>query len=926
MTHSSATASRNPAVSWRQRIGLAAVFWLVATVSGCGATAGGKGANLGAPDADSSGSAADFFIVDCLLPGQLRQLGGSFTYLTQRRPIKTSQSDCEIRGGEYVAYDRADYSTALRIWLPLAQSGDATAQSYVGEIYEKGLGLDSDYALAAHWYQQAAAQGLSRAQINLGNLYEKGLGVPQDKQRALNLYRSASGLGADHLLYASTLRAGYVPRQQYDTVHSELLSQRQRADELRRKLERVDGELDRRAASLRAAEEELAAIQDKLERARAAPARAGSNDATPQASPEAPQQLAAVHEMESYQRELESQLAQLRRQNSELSGSRVALVEKLTRNEQAADRYRQQIGQLEQQVAESRRAVNRAQSELAAVADKLAREREQYRESTPGPELVALQREVEAKDAALREAENTLAALETDNLARQRQLSETLAALDETSERLAAAEEHYKREKTSLDVLLAEREQELEEVRHQLLLSQASMQMQRAGSEEALAQQAQAHERALGAQQAEIQRLTTELAAQRELVESRQQQVARLEREAGSYRSELAVHDPIAIGGDGAQYAALERDGPSIEIIEPPVVLVRSQATVGLRTFQGDRQVIGKVFAPAGLLSLSVNGATPQLTENNLFRATVPLTKDPTPVEVVLVDREGRRAAVSFSFIDHAADRAAGTPQPIPAKSRFGKLEKPSTPLGDYHALVIGNNEYRHFSTLVTAVNDARDTEEILRKKYRFKTKLLLNADRYAILAALNELRETLDENDNLLIYYAGHGKLDESQELGYWLPVDAEQDNNINWISNKAITDILNVIPAKHILVVADSCYAGTLTQTPIARIQADVPDDVRAEWMQVMAATRARITLTSGGLGPVLDGGGGRHSVFARAFLDALRSNNDGVLEGYALYSRVLEAMAAQASPLAQPQVPQYAPIHLAGHESGEFFFSAI
>ena len=90
-------------------------------------------------------------------------------------------------------------------------------------------------------------------------------------------------------------------------------------------------------------------------------------------------------------------------------------------------------------------------------------------------------------------------------------------------------------------------------------------------------------------------------------------------------------------------------------------------------------------------------------------------------------------------------------------------------------------------------------------------------------------------------------------------------------------------------------------------------------------MAATRARITLTSGGLGPVLDGGGGRHSLFAKAFLDALRSN-EGVLEGYALYSRVLTAMAAQSSPLAQPQVPQYAPIHLAGHESGEFFFNPI
>jgi hypothetical protein len=88
-------------------------------------------------------------------------------------------------------------------------------------------------------------------------------------------------------------------------------------------------------------------------------------------------------------------------------------------------------------------------------------------------------------------------------------------------------------------------------------------------------------------------------------------------------------------------------------------------------------------------------------------------------------------------------------------------------------------------------------------------------------------------------------------------------------------------------------------------------------------MAETRARITLTSGGVEPVLDGGGGRNSVFAKAFLGALR-NNDQILEGYTLYSRVLEVMALQSSPLDQPQTPLYAPIHLAGHESGEFFFS--
>lgn len=70
-------------------------------------------------------------------------------YLTARRPIKTTAGDCEIRGGEYVAYDRANYASALKVWLPQAQQGDAEAQVIVGEIYEKGLGGLADPALAA---------------------------------------------------------------------------------------------------------------------------------------------------------------------------------------------------------------------------------------------------------------------------------------------------------------------------------------------------------------------------------------------------------------------------------------------------------------------------------------------------------------------------------------------------------------------------------------------------------------------------------------------------------------------------------------------------------------------------------------------------------------------------------------------------------
>jgi len=130
----------------------AATIGAVALLTGCASqeTAAPSAATAQAQSAPAK--ADDFLVVDCLLPGQVRKLGQQFTYLAPRRAIKTSARDCEIRGGEYVAYDRANYATALKVWLPQAEQGDAAAQTYVGEIFEKGLGVAPDYSAAAVWY------------------------------------------------------------------------------------------------------------------------------------------------------------------------------------------------------------------------------------------------------------------------------------------------------------------------------------------------------------------------------------------------------------------------------------------------------------------------------------------------------------------------------------------------------------------------------------------------------------------------------------------------------------------------------------------------------------------------------------------------------------------------------------------------------
>lgn len=243
---------------------------------------------------------------------------------------------------------------------------------------------------------------------------------------------------------------------------------------------------------------------------------------------------------------------------------------------------------------------------------------------------------------------------------------------------------------------------------------------------------------------------------------------------------------------------------------------------------------------------------------------------------------------------------------------------------GSYHALVIGNNDYRYGPKLSMAVNDAQEVADVLRTKYGFRTTLLVNADRYQLLSAINRMREELTEKDNLLIYYAGHGTLDEVNDRGYWLPVDAELQSNANWIPSWQVTDLMNAMSAGQIMLVADSCFSGTLTTASIPTLDSGANEAETDQWYQKMATRHVRVVLTSGGVKPVLDGGGGQHSVFAAAFLEALRANT-GVLEGQTLAQEVAGKVTVAARRMNFDQKPLYAPIRYAGHETGDFFFVA-
>lgn len=525
----------------------ALIALIVTTLAGCGGQV--REVDPSAPEMEGYRHVEDMYVVDCLLPGEVRQMGRS-TYLSPRKPVKTTARDCRIRGGEYVAYSRADQSSALRVWRGRAEEGDPEAQVIVGEIFEKGMGVEPDYRKAVEWYRKAAEQGNERARTNLGYMYEQGLGVEQDLVTAMEWYRKASGDTQGELMLASKAQ------EKIEVLRAQLEEERKRA--------------------------------------------------------------------QSQQRALKDQIEQLRQRLENQQGSR------------------------------------EDQSE----------------------QIQALQ-----------------------------------SLLEETNERLA--------EKT--------------------------------------------------------ERLNQ------------------------------------------------------------------------LRNVDTESSTITRGGSPEGPISMR----------------------------------------------DHN--------------------------FGSYHALVVGLERYEHWDNLASPHEDAREIASLLSENYGFSTTVILDASAQDILSTLNDLREEIGKNDNVLIYFAGHGQLrkavaEESQH-GYWLPVNAQRDRTTFWLPNSQINEQLALLPARSVLVVADSCYAGAMSTDPASMLLGD-SGELSDRLIELGLERRARYILSSGGLHPVLDQGEGEHSLFANAMIDVLKSG-DGILREQDLFRRVSDRVAERAERLGFEQRPELRPIRAAGHNPGGSFF---
>ena len=184
-----------------------------------------------------------------------------------------------------------------------------------------------------------------------------------------------------------------------------------------------------------------------------------------------------------------------------------------------------------------------------------------------------------------------------------------------------------------------------------------------------------------------------------------------------------------------------------------------------------------------------------------------------------------------------------------------------------YYALIIGNNDYDNLGDLDNAINDAIDLEKVLNKKYGFETTLLTDSKKDETLDAIINFTQNRDKNDNILIYYAGHGQLVKKQKRGYWLPTDSGPKLDSKWLSNNSVKDLILSTEAKHVLLIIDSCFSGSLTRSNGYNKSVE---KLTQNEIERLAGKKTRLVITSGGNEDVVDGiGGSENSVFAEPLI---------------------------------------------------------
>lgn len=338
---------------------------------------------------------------------------------------------------------------------------------------------------------------------------------------------------------------------------------------------------------------------------------------------------------------------------------------------------------------------------------------------------------------------------------------------------------------------------------------------------------------------------------------------------------------------------------PKIEDKTPPEIKIISPAITAGAKFSStlpEINLIGKATDESGISSVIVNSTIREVSNDGMFTAKLLLQPGDNEITVISMDTKENYKESKY-IIEY-----------VPPEPTFAdKVNKESK----YYGLIIGVSNYEDpaIPNLENPVTDAQKLYDVLTAFYNFDKEnifLVKDAKRDNIIESLDFLAGKITPNDNLLIFYAGHGWWDQVANNGYWLPADAKRSVKTDWLRNSTLVDYLKEIRSKHTLLIADACFGGTIFKTRTAFT--DAPKAI-----EKLYELPSRKAMTSGMLTEVPD-----RSAFIQFLIDRLKANPEKYLSSEQLFSSFRIAVINNSD-----VIPQYGEIRNVGDQGGDFIF---
>jgi|WetSurMetagenome_2_1015567.scaffolds.fasta_scaffold00024_27 hypothetical protein len=337
--------------------------------------------------------------------------------------------------------------------------------------------------------------------------------------------------------------------------------------------------------------------------------------------------------------------------------------------------------------------------------------------------------------------------------------------------------------------------------------------------------------------------------------------------------------------------------------ITPPEIILSEPLLIRNSSFETSHNIVrieGKASDSSGIFILTINDRPIQVESSGRFSTEILVNEGLTQILILAEDKNHNKSSKVFSVSRTGVSTTIPLTDTEPAKIK-----------SRYFALVIGINDYQDpgITSLDNPLKDAASLFDVLTTDYTFNPEnviFLKNPTRDKIIIALDQLSRRISKDDNLLIFYAGHGLWDAKRRLGYWLPADATISNTANWILNSTVKDMIAGIPSKHTLLIADACFSGSIFKT--RKAFNDAPPSV-----EKLFELPSRKAMTSGTMTEVPD-----KSVFLEFLLKRLIDNKLPYLSSEQLFASFREAVMNNS-----PNTPQYGVIQETGDEGGDFIF---